>query len=123
MVPTRRQILATIVFSVSGIAGCLSFGSPELVIENNLDQSVTIDTDITRMSDKRIVVQAERSIESNKTTEFSNPFDQPGQYRIQITTHETNSGGEKSIQTDDAESVEIRATIGSDGVTFTKPNQ
>ena len=117
MVPTRRQTLATIGLAVS-VAGCSVIGEPDLVIENKREQSVTADIDITRMSDMRMIVRTDRSIGSGDTTEFSNPFDESDEYRIQITTREANVGGEKTVKTDD-ESIKIRASINSNGVTFT----
>jgi hypothetical protein len=114
----------TLTVGIGGLAtalsGCLGFGDPDLIIENDLDQSVTADIDITRLSDMRVVVQTDRSIGASETTEFTNPMDESSEYRIQVTTREANSGGEKTLQIDDADSVKIRATIASDGVTFTE---
>jgi hypothetical protein len=123
MVPTRREVLAASAISVSGVTGCLASGGPDLVIENDLEQSVTANTDITRMSDMVVTLQTERSIGPDETIEFPNLFEESAEYRIQITTPEANSGGETTVQVENDESVEIRATIGPDGVTFTTASQ
>jgi hypothetical protein len=117
MVPTRRKTLATIGLALS-VAGCSGFGDPDLVIENELDQSVTASVDITRMSDMQVIVQKDRSIESGGTTDFLNPFDKSAEYRIQITTDEANAGGEQTAEQADDDPIKLRASINSNGVTF-----
>jgi hypothetical protein len=118
MVPTRRQTLTTIGLAVS-VTGCLGFGEPDLVVENELEQSVTADVDITRMSDMREVVRTDRSIASGTTTDFMHVFDESSEYRIQITAREANAGGEKTVHASDDSST-IRASLVPDGVRFTE---
>jgi hypothetical protein len=120
MVPTRRQSLTTIVAAFSGIAGCLGVEDSDVIIENRLNNPVTIDVDITRLSDMRVIVQTDRSIDAGETTAFTDPISEPDTYRIQITTQGGNTGGEKTFQVDNVDSVEISIVIGSEGVTFTK---
>jgi hypothetical protein len=116
MPSTRRQMLVPIGASLLGVAGCLELGDPNLVINNELNQRVTVNIDITRASDMRVVMRTDRSLEAEETTALSYPINEPGEYRIQITAQEANTGGEKTVSVD--ESVVIHATLGPDGVSF-----
>lgn len=120
MVPTRRQFLTTIVTALSGIAGCLGVEDPDVIIENRLNNSVTVNVDITRLSDMRVIVQTDRSINDGETTPLTDPISEPDTYRIQITTQGANAGGEKTFQVDNFDSVEIRIVVDSKDVTFIK---
>jgi hypothetical protein len=102
--------------SLLGLAGCLGVRNPKLVINNELNQRVTVSIDITRTSDMRVVVRTDRSVEAEETTTLSNSFGEPAEYRIQITAHEANAGGETTVYID--ESVVIDASLGPSGVSF-----
>ena len=99
-----------------GVAGCLGLGDPNLVIDNKLDQRVTVNIDITRASDMRVVMRTDRSLGASEKMALSYPVDEPGEYRIQITAQEANTGGEITVSVD--ESVVIHAALGPDGVSF-----
>ena len=116
MPSTRRQLLVPVGVSLLGAAGCLGLGDPNLVINNELNQRVTANIDITRVSDMRVVNRADRSLEVGETTALSYPLDEPGEYRIQITAQEANVGGETTVFVD--ESTVIHATLDLDGVSF-----
>jgi hypothetical protein len=120
MVPSRRQYIVTTGIALTGLAGCLGLGDPDLVVENQLEQSVTVDVDVTRMSDMRVVVQEEESIGAGETTEFLDPFDEPSEYRIQILAGAVNTGGEKTVEKTEDDGLKIRATLESDSLTFTE---
>ena len=116
MPSTRRQMLVPVGASLLGVAGCLGLGDPNLVINNELNQRITVNIDITRMSDMRVMMRTNRSIGAEETTKFSYPSEEPGEYRIQITAQETNVGGETTVFVD--ESAVIHATLDPDGVSF-----
>jgi hypothetical protein len=102
--------------SLLGVAGCSGLGDPNLVINNELNQRITVNIDITRMSDMRVMMRTNRSIGAEETTKLSYPSEEPGEYRIQITAQETNVGGETTVFVD--ESAVIHATLDPDGVSF-----
>ncbi|QKY16285.1 hypothetical protein [Halorubrum sp. CBA1229] len=116
MPSTRRQMLVPVGASLLGVAGCLGLGDPNLVINNELNQRITANIDITRMSDMRVVMRTGRSIGAEETTKLSYPFEEPGEYRIQITAQEATVGGETTVFVD--ESAVIHATLDPDGVSF-----
>ncbi|WP_152421903.1 hypothetical protein [Halorubrum saccharovorum] len=116
MPSTRRQMLVPVGASLLGVAGCLGLGDPNLVINNELNQRITANIDITRMSDMRVVMRTDRSIGAEETTKLSYPLEEAGEYRIQITAQEGNVGGETTVFVD--ESAVIHATLNPDGVSF-----
>ena len=116
MPSTRRQMLASVGASLVGVAGCLGLGDPNLVIDNDLNQRVTVNIDITRASDMRVVMRTDRSLGAEETTALSYPVDESGEYRIQITAQEANTGGETTVSVD--KSVVIHAALGPVGVSF-----
>ncbi len=116
MPSTRRQMLVPVGASLLGVAGCLGLGDPNLVINNELNQRVTVNIDITRMSDMRVVMRTDRSLGAEETATLLYPLDEPAEYRIQITAQEANIGGETTVFVD--ESAAIHATLYPDGVSF-----
>ena len=105
MPSTRRQMLVPVGASLLGVAGCLGLGDPNLVINNELNQRVTVNIDITRVSDMRVVMRTDRSLGAEKTATLLYPLDEPGEYRIQITAQEANIGGETTVFVDESAAI------------------
>lgn len=122
MVPTRRQYLTAAAGVGAGFAGCFGLGDPELIVENGMSEEITVKVDVTRLSDRRLVVNTQRTISAGDTSEFLDPFEEAGEYRVQVVgTGVDASGGERTVEVTDSDDVTWRAAVTSSGVRFSGP--
>ncbi|MFB6122348.1 MAG: hypothetical protein ABEJ78_02675 [Haloferacaceae archaeon] len=119
MVPTRRAYLASVGAMLAAGPGCLGGDGATLVVVNAYDGPVTVEVDVVRLSNRRVVVQQRRTIPDGDTATVPVPVRGSGRYRVQIRTDDGDAGGERTWHVPADESVTLRATVAPAEVTFT----
>lgn len=77
---------------------------------------MSVNIHITRTSDMRVVTRTDQSIDAGGAATLSFPTDEPTENRLQITAHETNTGGETTVRIDETDVV--HASLRPDGVSI-----